>query len=83
LAAFPESERWLTPKGANSGYLLAMFAIQIGGCPGTRLFGVELLYQLMKTIIFQQQMADCSAEWYAIIISVAHRQNKLYYVGKV
>jgi hypothetical protein len=48
LEAFPESERWVTPKGANSGYLLAMFAIQIGGCPGTRLFGVEHLYQLMN-----------------------------------
>lgn len=49
LEAFPESERWVTPQGANSGYLLAMFAIQIGGCPGTRLFGVELLYQLMNS----------------------------------
>ncbi|MDH1256819.1 glycosyltransferase family 2 protein [Pseudomonas atacamensis] len=49
LEAFPESEKWVTPKGANSGYLLAMFAIEIGGCPGTRLFGVELLYQLMNS----------------------------------
>lgn len=58
LAAFPESERWVTPKGANSGYLLAMFAIQIGGCPGTRLFGVELLYQLMNN---SEERADIEA----------------------
>jgi hypothetical protein len=56
LDAFPEATQWNTAQGAHSGYLLAMVAIHTGTCPGTRLFGIKLLYRLLTSPEDQAQI---------------------------
>lgn len=75
LEAFPESEQWVTPQGANTKYLLAMVAINTGNCPGTRLFGVELLYKLMTCPKEQEHIESIHGFNYLDFISLTGKED--------
>jgi len=47
LSIFPEAKQWLSNGEGDSRFLLAMAAIKLGNCQGTRLFGLNLLYKLL------------------------------------
>ena len=47
LSIFPEAKQWLSNGEGDSRFLLAMVAIKLGNCQGTRLFGLNLLYKLL------------------------------------
>lgn len=45
---FPEATQWIVDgKDTHAQFLLAMVSIHSGNCQGTRLFGLDLLYQLL------------------------------------
>ena len=75
LEAFPESEQWVTPQGANSKYVLAMVAIYKSNCPGTRLFGIELLYQLMTCPKEQEHIESIYGFNYLDFISLSGKED--------
>jgi hypothetical protein len=75
LEAFPESEQWVTPAGANPKYLLAMVAIHAGTCPGTRLFGIELLYQLMTCPKEQEHIESIHGFNYLDFIALTGKED--------
>jgi GT2 family glycosyltransferase len=75
LGAFPESAQWVTPQGANSTYLLAMVAIHFGSCPGTRLFGIELLYRLMTCAEEQERIESMHGFSYLDFIALTGKED--------
>jgi len=47
LAMFPEAEKWFGREGSDATFILAMMAIELGASPGSKLFGLNLLFSLI------------------------------------
>ncbi|CAI8959021.1 Glycosyl transferase [Pseudomonas sp. IT-P395] len=75
LEIFPEAAKWVTPQGANNEFLVAMVAIHAGPCPGTRLFGIELLYELMTCAETQEQIETLHGFNYLDFIGLTGKED--------
>lgn len=57
LEIFPEAAQWLLgTDGADPDFLLAMASIHLADAPGTRLFGLDLLYGLLNDPVRAQSI---------------------------